>query len=179
MDTAGLLSLLVTAIVIGSSIWVLCDARLIGVQKGQVEGLANMGPWGWFFACLFLWIVGFPWYWAKRPAFLRANGREPSLQASGLGYGLYAVQIALIIVMVMSNPKVGIDELQAQVQADIARSFASKPQLAGVTVQALQLVHQTGNQYRGLLKVSAAGENSELGVDVTYDGRQFMWQVDQ
>jgi hypothetical protein len=61
--------------VVASSIWVLVDAKTIGVKKGQIGGLGNIGPWGWFFACLFLWIVGFPFYLAKRPEFKRVNGK--------------------------------------------------------------------------------------------------------
>jgi hypothetical protein len=60
MDTIILL------VILGTSIWVLFDARAIGVKKGMVKGLANMGPWGWFFVTLFLWIVGFPAYLAMR-----------------------------------------------------------------------------------------------------------------
>ena len=60
--------------VIFTSILVLHDARAIGVQKGQIQGLGNMGPWGWFFTCLFFWIVGFPFYLFKRREYKRING---------------------------------------------------------------------------------------------------------
>ena len=62
-------------LVIGTSIWVLVDAQSIGVKKGQLQGMANMGPWGWFFVCLLLWIVGFPMYLAKRGEYKRINSR--------------------------------------------------------------------------------------------------------
>jgi hypothetical protein len=64
---------LILLIVIGSSIWVYFDAKSIGVKKGQVAGLANMSPGGWFFVTLFLWIIGFPLYLSKRGDFKRAN----------------------------------------------------------------------------------------------------------
>ena len=60
-------------VVIGTSIWVLIDAKSIGVKKGQIEGMGNMGPGGWFFVCLLLWIIGFPFYLAKRNEFKKAN----------------------------------------------------------------------------------------------------------
>ena len=63
-------------VVIATSIWVLIDAKTIGVKKGQIEGMGNLGPWGWFFVCLLLWIIGFPFYLAKRPEFKRINA-EP------------------------------------------------------------------------------------------------------
>ena len=53
-------------IVIGSSIWVYFDAKAIGVRKGLITGLTDMGPGGWFFVSLLLWIVGFPAYLATR-----------------------------------------------------------------------------------------------------------------
>jgi hypothetical protein len=60
-------------IVITTSVWVLIDAKTIGVKKGQIQGMGNLGPWGWFFACLLLWIIGFPFYLAKRSEFKRIN----------------------------------------------------------------------------------------------------------
>ena len=35
-----------------------------------------MGPWAWFIVCLFLWIVGFPFYLAKRGEFKRVNSGQ-------------------------------------------------------------------------------------------------------
>ncbi|WP_018719256.1 hypothetical protein [Arhodomonas aquaeolei] len=67
---------LFSTVVIATSVWVLIDARTIGVEKGQLSGLADIGPWGWFFVCLFLWIVGFPYYLAKRPELKRINGKD-------------------------------------------------------------------------------------------------------
>jgi len=61
--------------VVATSIWVAVDASTIGVKKGQLKGLGNMGPVGWFFVCLLLWIVGFPFYLAKRPELKRINGK--------------------------------------------------------------------------------------------------------
>lgn len=60
-------------VVIATSIWVLIDAKTIGIKKGQIHGMGSLGPWGWFFACLLLWIVGFPFYLAKRSEFKRIN----------------------------------------------------------------------------------------------------------
>lgn len=62
-------------IVIGTSIWVLADAKTIGVQKGQITGFTDMGVLGWFIACLLLWIIAFPIYLAKRSEYKRINGK--------------------------------------------------------------------------------------------------------
>ena len=64
---------LVWIIVLATSIWVLGDAQTIGVKKGQIRGVADMGPWGWFFACLFFWIIGFPTYLTTRNEYKRIN----------------------------------------------------------------------------------------------------------
>jgi hypothetical protein len=70
--------LFVWLLVIASSIWVVVDAKSIGVKRGQIKGLGNMGPWGWFVACLLLWILAFPLYLAKRSEFRRINSARPS-----------------------------------------------------------------------------------------------------
>jgi hypothetical protein len=56
-------------LVLATSIWVLIDARSIGVRKGQMQGIANMPPMSWFFACLVLWLIAFPLYLVARPQF--------------------------------------------------------------------------------------------------------------
>lgn len=66
---------IITIIVIATSIWVLIDAQTIGVKKGQIQGMGNMGPISWFLACLLIWIVAFPFYLAKRGEFKRINGK--------------------------------------------------------------------------------------------------------
>ena len=63
-------------IVIVTSIWVVADAKTIGVRKGQMKGFTDMGPWGWFIACLLLWIIGFPIYLAKRNEYKRINEKK-------------------------------------------------------------------------------------------------------
>ena len=60
-------------VIVATSIWVLVDAKTIGVKKGQIKGLADLGPGGWFVVCLLLWIVGFPMYLAKRGEYKKIN----------------------------------------------------------------------------------------------------------
>jgi tetratricopeptide (TPR) repeat protein len=62
---------------IGISLWVLYDAKQIGVRKGLIKGLGNMGPWGWYIACLLLWIVVLPFYLYKRNEFIKINLLTP------------------------------------------------------------------------------------------------------
>jgi uncharacterized membrane protein len=65
---------------IGTSLWVLIDAKTIGVKKGQIKGMGNMGPAGWFVVCLLLWIIGFPFYLAKRGEYKRINSKSSQVQ---------------------------------------------------------------------------------------------------
>jgi hypothetical protein len=65
-------------IVVGTSLWVYFDAKAIGVRKGLVTGLADMGPVAWFFASLLLWILAFPLYLANRAKFKAAATNTPS-----------------------------------------------------------------------------------------------------
>jgi len=72
-DNKGIMNFIILIIVLATSIWVLIDAKTIGVKKGQIKGIADMGPWGWFFVCLLLWIIGFPFYLIKREEYKRIN----------------------------------------------------------------------------------------------------------
>ena len=67
---------LIPLIVVGTTIWVFADAKGIGVKKGQLKGVCDMGPAGWGFACLGLWIIAFPMYLANRAELKRINGKH-------------------------------------------------------------------------------------------------------
>jgi hypothetical protein len=69
------MSELMLIVVVVSSIWVLVDAKTIGVKKGQIQGLGNLGAWGWLFLCLLFWVVGFPYNLAKRSSFKRIDSQ--------------------------------------------------------------------------------------------------------
>ena len=61
-----MIDLLPISIVFGTSLWVLIDSRNIGIKKGSTKGFFDMGPTGWFLACLLCWIAAFPVYLVKR-----------------------------------------------------------------------------------------------------------------
>jgi len=64
---------LIIIVIVASSIWVYFDAKAIGVQKGQIKGITDMGPGGWFCVSLLLWIVGFPAWLAMRGKYKQIN----------------------------------------------------------------------------------------------------------
>ena len=73
-----MIDMLPVLVVLGTSVWVLVDARTIGVEKGRIKGFFDMGPTGWFFSCLLCWIVAFPAYLVKRREYTQttAPGRQ-------------------------------------------------------------------------------------------------------
>lgn len=165
-------------IVVGSSIWVLIDAKAIGVKMGQIKGIANNGPVGWFIVCLLLWIIGFPLYLAKRGVYKRINGKEGgSTVATVLGLVLIAVQVLVIIMTLTGGIKMTTSDLQKEVRKSIEGTLAKEPAFASAKVLSFGLIHKTGNQYEGLLEFSVNGTAEKHAVDVTYDGKQYIWQI--
>ena len=74
------MSTLFICIVIGTSLWMAFDAHQIGYDKKDVKGMAGMGPLGWLFAGLLLWIIAFPLYLASR-----SKLKEAAAQKNGHG----------------------------------------------------------------------------------------------
>jgi hypothetical protein len=70
----------ILSIVIGTSLWMAFDAHQIGYDKKDVKGMAGMGPLGWLFGGLLLWIVAFPLYLASR-----SKLKEVAAQQNGHG----------------------------------------------------------------------------------------------
>jgi len=111
------MNLIVVFIVIVTSVWVLIDAKNIGVKKGQITGLLNLGPWGWFICSLLLWIISFPCYLIKRIQYKKINGKEGgSAVATAIGFFLVAVQICAIVLSFISSATqtTGTDSIASQ-----------------------------------------------------------------
>ncbi|MCX4240319.1 SHOCT domain-containing protein [Paraliomyxa miuraensis] len=63
-------------IVLVSAIWMAVDSSNLGYDKRDLKGLAAIGPMGWFFCGLLLWIIAFPLYLIKRPELKEAGERR-------------------------------------------------------------------------------------------------------
>ena len=72
-------------VIAATSIWVLVDADSIGVRKGRIQGVGDMGKWGWFFSCLGIWIFAFPFYLSKRNEFKEAALRNAGTSSVAAG----------------------------------------------------------------------------------------------
>lgn len=94
-----------------------------------------------------------------------------------VGFIVFAIQCALLILMFTGDIKMSTADLQTQVEESIRAKLAKEPATAEIQVKLLALVHKNGNQYEGIVEISAGGETKQFTVDVTYDGKQFMWQI--
>lgn len=54
------------------AIFVLYDAKKIGIRKGLISGIGNLSPWGWFWLTSILGILGFGIYWYHRGKLIEA-----------------------------------------------------------------------------------------------------------
>ena len=108
------------AIVVGTSIWVFIDAKQIGVKKGQVKGLADLGPTGWLIACLGVWIISFPVYLAKRGEFMRANEKAgKSTPATIGGVTVIVLVIALGVLFVLGAKRESLEQTAKELVTQI------------------------------------------------------------
>ena len=71
------------------------------------------------------------------------------------------------------------EDLASEVQAHIQETWASDPDLSTASITSFTLIHKGGTQYRGLLEATQDGESVTLGVDVTYDGENMIWEISQ
>lgn len=68
------------AVVALSATWVYLDARRLGVERGLVSGLTDMGPVGWSASVALLWVLAYPLYLSRRhrlSAAVEQRGRRP------------------------------------------------------------------------------------------------------
>ncbi len=83
---------IVWLLIIVTSIWVGIDAGNLGVNKSNIppspaKSFSVASPSSateWFFACLLIWAVAFPWYLVKRSGYVRLKEQREST-------GLHAV----------------------------------------------------------------------------------------
>lgn len=71
------------------------------------------------------------------------------------------------------------EELAKSVRAEIAEKIKSDPDMSGIEIGDLTLVHRSGNEYRGILEVTENGAEQQYSVSVTYDGSSLMWELEQ
>ena len=99
---------------------------------------------------------------------------------TAIGYVVYAAFVACIVLGVLGCFGVGAmtkEQLESEVRKSIQETFLKSADTKDVQVESFNLVHESGNKYKGMLAAKTAGNTETLEVDVTYDGRTFMWKV--
>jgi hypothetical protein len=100
-------------VVLASSLWVLQDARSLGITRRMGTGFFNMGPVNWFLSCLLLWAVAFPAYIVTR----RRSMRPTATPAAGIPRKRDLISQLAALVDLHSQGVVTDEEFQAKKKA--------------------------------------------------------------
>jgi hypothetical protein len=158
------------AIAVVSTVWVLIDA--IEIHKGTKGAIEP------FISCILIWVVAFPIYLIKRPREKRKVGRTDSC-ALGSIYGAlsFICVVGIMILAYTGDIKASIADLEKEVRQSIQQEIQKKsPKLK---VESLDLLHKSGNEYEGLVKMSDDESVVTVAVNVTYDGKRFLWKFEK
>lgn len=72
---------------------------------------------------------------------------------------------------------VSTETLTQEVRESIEETWAKNPDLKDAQIKNFMLVHKGGTQYTGILEAEVEGEALNLSINVTYDGKTFIWQA--
>jgi hypothetical protein len=114
----------------------------------------------------------------QAPHLLHTPSNQETVPAA-IGWAVYVVLLSCTAYVFLSGQqqKMSTEQLEAHVKDQIADKLRIAPKTRDIQIQSFGLVHQQGNEYKGLLNVRNGIVTETLNVDVTYDGRQFMWQI--
>jgi len=163
---------------------ILLTAILIAIEASQlgmgsrINGKATTGPIAWFFGSLLLWVIVYPAY-----LFSRSRYGVRNYLLGGIFVALAFTATPLLLsgaggaLGISGSTSLDTPELKRQVESSIRATWSKKPELASARIRNFTLLHRGGNQYDGLIEATIAGEDVQLAVDVTYDGKGFMWKI--
>lgn len=171
-----LLDILIWALYLGSCAWVFFDARAIVKQTQYKEIADKISPTLWLIGVLGLWIICFPLYLVKRAGYMQ---QDFSFKSRGTVIGLAVVAVFVLhgVLTYTGDIKLSASDLQATVEQHILETWKKELEITDAKVNSFSLVHKSGNQYEGVMDVTVDGERAKLSIDVTYDGKGFVWQV--
>ena len=88
------------------------------------------------------------------------------------------VAIAAILIL-LSGCDSSQETIAQTVKESMNESFASDANYSKyhLTVTSVDVVHKGGNTYKGIAHVTHKGANHDIGVDITSDGKQVMWEA--
>jgi len=85
VNWAAVWLLVLMAVVVLTTFLVTVDSSRIGARRGLRPGhISDMGPTGWFFSCLLLWIIAVPVYLGSRDGIKAAATTQPAQPATKL-----------------------------------------------------------------------------------------------
>ena len=65
------------------------------------------------------------------------------------------------------------EDIAEQVKVSMSEKLGKEQ----IKVESVSLVHEDGNKYVGIAKLSAKGENKEVSIKVVCDGESFQWEI--
>jgi hypothetical protein len=72
---------------------------------------------------------------------------------------------------------VSTEDLAKQVKASIEETYKEKG--LNIKIEDFTLVKKSKKEYRGILKISGYGEKQTVAVNVTVDGENLIWEIEQ
>ena len=173
-----MLTYITVAIVAITSIWAAADAHRYKIPSGK-KPYSGGDAFSWLLCCLLLWILSFPVYLFKRAkTFKERNERSRASATVSLLGSLSIVAVLLCIAApFLGWQRLSVDDLRDQVSTSIQSTWHNKLATQNVRLKSLSLVHQSGNEYRGVVVADVSGKEEQHTVDVTYDGKTFSWKL--
>ena len=86
------------------------------------------------------------------------------------------VAVAVLIFIFPASP-ITKDELEAQVRNEIQETLLKNSETIGTRIDSFNLVHENGNKYSGILIARTGSKTESVDVDVTVNGRKFLWKI--
>jgi hypothetical protein len=173
-----MLTYITFAIVAMTSVWAGVDAHRNKIPSGK-KPYSGSNAVSWFLCCLLLWIISFPVYLFKRAKTLkeRKEASSTSITISLLGTLSIVAVLLCIAAPFLGWQRLSVDELRDRVSTSIQSTWHNNPATQNIRLKSLSLVHKNGNEYGGLVVADVSGNEEQHTVDVTYDGKTFIWEV--
>ena len=109
--------------------------------------------------------------------YYHANSGKPLWAIISFVILVLLIAVGAIVYFVRSGGGLTTEKLEAEVRHSIQDKFLKDPNKAGTQIKSFRLVHESGSKYKGILEIQNGQQSATEEVDVTYDGRNFMWET--
>jgi Mn2+/Fe2+ NRAMP family transporter len=107
------------------------------------------------------------------------HGRSSTSQKSRGSFLGKAFLLIFAVAICVSSCSLTTEQLAKQVQTNMIEHFQKEYDMILTVKVPLMLVHKGGNDYRGVVTFSYDDETEQVTVNVTYDGKVFVWEVEE